>query len=122
MRFTTIVSASLAAIVSLSSAAWSADDDKKDGENEQKITADQLPAVVKATLDQQTAGATVIKYEKETQDGKTVYTAEVKGKEKGQEIEYVVGEDGKLIATKVDTEDEGEKKEKKHHHKKDADK
>jgi hypothetical protein len=113
MRIHTVIAASLAALVSLSSAAQAADKD----EHEEKVKADQIPAAAKATLDQQTAGAKVKKYEKETRDGKVVYIAEVKGKEKGQEIEYVVSEDGKLLATEVDEKDKDEKDEHEHHDK-----
>jgi hypothetical protein len=116
MRIHTALATTLAALVSLSSAARAADKD----EHEEKIKADQIPAAAKATLDQQTAGAKVKKYEKETRDGKVVYIAEVKGKEKGQEIEYVVSEDGKLLATEVDEKgkdkDEKEEKEEKGEH------
>jgi hypothetical protein len=123
MRFPSLLTASLTALVALSSASWSeekAGEQKAHDETGRTITADQLPPAVKATLDQQVAGAKVLKYEQETRDGKTVFTAEVKGKEKGQLVEYVVSEDGKLIATDLENE-EGEKKadgEKKHHHKK----
>lgn len=68
-----------------------ADEDKK----EQTITADQLPAPVKATLDKETAGGTVEKLEKETKEDKTVY--EAKATLDGKEWKFKIRADGQLL-------------------------
>ena len=95
MRFATIIPA-LTIVVSLSSVSWAA---VETGETNPKITAEQVPAAAKATLDQQTAGLKVIAYEKGSRDMKPVYIAIVK--EKGRQTAYVVSENGKLLATEA---------------------
>jgi len=84
----------------LAQCAWS--------EEEEKLKAEQVPAVVKATLDKAAGGAALGEFERETKHGKTVYTAEIPGTEKGTVIEFTVGEDGTLLKTETEKED-GEK-------------
>jgi hypothetical protein len=78
-------------------------------ENEVKVKFDDCPAAVKATLTKEAGGATIATVDKETDDGKTIYEADVKID--GQNYEIKVSEDGKLVSKKVDNE-EDEKDEK----------
>ncbi len=79
---------------------WAAEEEKEGRETEVKVTLDQVPAAVKATIEKEGQGAKVEEIEKETEDGKTVYSVEfLKGKEKS-EIE--VAEDGKVLAREAE--------------------
>ena len=109
----------LAVTMAISSAGWAE-------EKEEKITADQLPAAVKATLEKAAKGAVLSEFERETEKGKTVYTAEIPGAEKGTVIEFTVAEDGTLLKQETEKDsdhEDGDKKgedkdgDKKHEHK-----
>lgn len=75
-------------------------------EKEDKLTAGQLPAAVKATLEKAAKGAVLSDFEREVKKGVTVYTAEIPGAEKGTVIEFTVAEDGTLL--KQETEKDGD--------------
>ena len=85
------------------SPAFAADGD------EVKLTIDQLPAAVKATLVKEAAGAALSDFEKETKKGKVVYTAEIPGAAKGEVIEFTVAEDGTLVSKETEHDDGDEK-------------
>ena len=73
--------------------------------DEQKLTVDQLPAAVKATLLREAHGAALADIEKETEAGKTVYTAEIPGPKPKTVIEFTVGVDGTLLKTETEDDD-----------------
>jgi len=91
---------------------------EKEGK-EVKVTLDQLPAAVKATVQKEADGGTIKDIDKETEDGKTTYEADATINGKPYEIK--VAEDGSLISKKLDNDkDEGDKKDKHgDHHDKD---
>jgi hypothetical protein len=72
------------------------------------VKFDDCPAAVKATLTAEAKGAKIESVDKETDDGKTIYEADVTIDGKNHEIK--VAEDGKLISNKIDDEDEGKDK------------
>ena len=78
-------------------------DEGKEG-NEQKVAFDKAPAAVQKTLTDEAKGNKIETVDKETEDGKTVYEADVKIGGKNYEIK--VAEDGTLISKKLDQEDE----------------
>ncbi|MBA3709411.1 MAG: hypothetical protein H0W83_11415 [Planctomycetes bacterium] len=78
-------------------------------DTEEKVTEAQLPAAVKATLVQKANGAVLSDFEKETEHGKTVYTAEIPGKDPGTVIEFKVAEDGTFIGQKTEKQDADDK-------------
>ena len=86
-------------------------DDKPDKEdkNEVKVTVDQLPAAVKATLTKEAGDGKIGDIDKETEDGKVQYEADVTVGDKEYEIK--IAEDGTLLSKKVE-KPEDEKKEK----------
>jgi uncharacterized membrane protein YkoI len=72
-----------------------------EAKDEVKVAMADVPAAVKATLDKEAAGGKVTEVEKETKNGKTVYSADVTDKA-GKKWDVVVGEDGKLISKEKD--------------------
>lgn len=89
-------------------AVWAAEKEGK----EEKVTIDQVPAAVKATIMKMAEGGKVAEIVRETEDGKTTYEAAVeKG---GNEYEVKVAEDGSLIAREAgdkEEKEEGDKEE-----------
>lgn len=71
-----------------------------DGEKE--VTLDELPAAVKATILAEANGAPIREIEMETENGKTVYEAEVIIN--GQEVEFEVAPDGALLGKEIEDE------------------
>jgi uncharacterized membrane protein YkoI len=65
-------------------------------ENSKNISMDQLPPVIKAAAEKETAGCKIIEVEKELKDGKVIYA--VTYDEKGTEMEIEYSEDGKLLS------------------------
>ena len=82
------------------------DQDDEEGEeaNEVKMSLDQVPAPVRATLTREANGATIKTVDKEEQHGKTIYETDVMSGGKNWEIK--VDENGKLISKKLDNEEE----------------
>jgi uncharacterized membrane protein YkoI len=74
---------------------------KKAEDKEIKVSLDQVPAAVKATLEKEAQGAAIATVDKEGE--KTVYEADVMINKQNWEIK--VAPDGKLISKKVDTEE-----------------
>lgn len=85
-----------------------AKEDKEDkDESEQEIKFADAPAAVQKTLTKEAEGAKIETVEKETEDGTTVYEAEVTID--GKEYEIKVAPDGKLISKKVESDDDDDK-------------
>ncbi len=74
------------------------------GKTEEKVTLDQVPAAVKATILKEAGNNAITEIEKETKDGKVVYEAE--WKVDGKEVEIKVAEDGTLLGKEVDGDDD----------------
>ncbi len=83
--------------------------EKKTEKAETKITADQVPAAVKATMEKEAGGAPLSEFEKETDEGKTVYEADATSG--GQTYEIAVAEDGTLLKKKLEKPEAAEKDE-----------
>lgn len=81
-------------------AAWAVD------AKDEKVSLDQLPPAVKATILKEAAGAEITEIEREMKNGKTVYEAEFL--RDGREIEIMVGPDGTLLGREVEHEDDDE--------------
>ncbi len=81
--------------------------------NEVKMTLDQVPAPVRATLMREAGGATIKSVDKEESKGQVIYETDVMVNGKNWELR--VDPDGKLISKKLDNEEaeKGEKAEKK---------
>ena len=84
---------------------------------DEKVAWDSVPAVVQSTIQAHANGGTVARVEKETEKGRVVYEAKVKGKD-GECTEVAVAEDGTLVKTEADHA-EGEHHCGKKHHDKD---
>lgn len=70
-------------------------------EKEEKVTLDQCPAAVQKAI--QAQGGTVNEIEKETENGKVIYEAEITKDGKTYDVE--IAENGTVIATEIDEED-----------------
>ena len=64
--------------------------------NSERISMRQLPSVVRALAEKETAGCELIEVEKEMKDGKVIYA--VTYNEKGTEMELEYSEDGILLS------------------------
>ena len=80
--------------------AWAGD------EQEEKVTLEQVPAAVKATMLKEPGGGKITEIEREMKNGKTVYEAEFILN--GDEIEIKVAPDGTLLGREVEQEDDDE--------------
>lgn len=80
------------------------DDEEDDDEDEEQVSIDEVPAAVKATILEEAQGGTIKEIERETEDGKTVYEAEVIIN--GEEVEIEVAADGTLLSKKVEDADD----------------
>jgi uncharacterized membrane protein YkoI len=78
----------------------------ENGDGEEEITLDQAPAAVQATIQAEAQGGTIKEIERETENGKTVYEAEVIIN--GQEVEIEVASDGTLLGKEVEDMDDDE--------------
>jgi hypothetical protein len=75
------------------------DEDEGKDEHEQNVEMKDLPPVVQKTI--QDSGGAVTNIEKESEDSKTHYSADVK-KDDGNKMEIKVAEDGNLIKVSPD--------------------
>ena len=108
--FTSVVAAAFAFSAGCSQMHKNHEEEEDEG-NEVKMTLDQVPAPVRATLEQQAGGATIKTVDQEhPKSGKVVYETDVM--QGGKNWEIRVAEDGTLISKKVDNE-ESEKSSKK---------
>ena len=88
-----------------------AEDKEKEEGAEQKIKFTDAPAAVQKTLTEEAKGAKIENVDKETDDGKTIYEADVMINGKNYEIK--VAEDGTLIQKKLDDESKEKDKDEK---------
>lgn len=70
----------------------------------QVVAIYEVPAAVKATIDQQSHGGSVSTIKKWSKNGKTLYSASISLN--GQERELTIGEDGKLVADRPDDDED----------------
>ena len=75
-------------------------------EKETPVTMDQLPAPVKATLMKEAGNGKVEEIDKETENGRTIYEADVMLD--GKKWEIKIDQDGQLIRKALDEEKDGE--------------
>jgi uncharacterized membrane protein YkoI len=83
------------------------DDEDEDEEDEVKVTIDQVPEAVKATILREAGDNKIKEIEAETKDGKTVYEAEWIAD--GKEIEIKVAADGTILKKEVEDADDDDK-------------
>ena len=100
----------LAATIAVGGCAMNKHDDEH---KETTVTMDQLPAAVKATLAKETGTGKVEEIEKDTENGRTIYEADVMVD--GKKWEITIAQDGQLIKKALDEEKDGEDE---HHEKK----
>jgi uncharacterized membrane protein YkoI len=93
-------STTLAFALAVGLSAYAYADDEDEGKDEQNVEMKDLPPVVQKTI--QDSGGAVTNIEKESEDSKTHYSADVK-KDDGNKVGIKVAEDGNLI--KVSTDD-----------------
>jgi hypothetical protein len=87
-----------------------AEDKEKEEGNEVKVKIADVPEAVRKTLARESDNAKIDEVDKETDEGKTIYEADVKMNNHNYEIK--VATDGTLISKKLDEGDEkGEGKE-----------
>ena len=106
-----LLSASLVGCANMAKPGEKKDGEKKEekkDEKEVKMTLDQVPAAVKATLLKEAGDAKIGNVDKVTDDGKTIYETDIKVG--GKEFEIKVAEDGKLISKKLEEDEKDEKK------------
>ncbi len=72
-------------------------------DDEQTVTLDQCPAAVQKTINEQAQGGTINEIEKETEDGKVTYEAEIT--KDGKTFDIEVAEDGTLLGTESEDDD-----------------
>jgi len=76
----------------------------KEDEHEKKVTIDQVPEAVRATILKEAGKNKIEEIEEETKNGVTVYEAE--WHEGGKEVEIKVAADGKLLKKEIEDDDE----------------
>jgi uncharacterized membrane protein YkoI len=79
-------------------------DDDGDEEESEAVTIDEVPQAVKDTLLKEADGGTVEEIEKETEDGKTVYGADIVKDDK--KFELKVDENGQLLSKEADEDND----------------
>jgi uncharacterized membrane protein YkoI len=103
-----VIVASMCFVPACTHMAKERDEDNHGGNEEEKVKVENVPAAVRTTIDEQSAGGAVEDIARESEDGKTIYEVDVKVG--GKDYELKIAEDGKLISKKLD-EDEEEKDE-----------
>jgi len=83
------------ACAALSGQAWA---------EETELAITDVPAAVLATMQKSAAGAKLAEFERETEKGKTVYTATFDGKD-GKEMEVTVNPDGTLVSVELEKDE-----------------
>jgi hypothetical protein len=74
-------------------------------EDEQKVETKDLTADVQKTIQDYLAGGNVTRVVKESENGKTLYSADVE-KPNGEKVEIKVAEDGKLVRVNANDNEE----------------
>jgi len=95
----------IATTIALGGCAMNQHHDDAD-EKETPVTMDQLPAPVKATLMKEAGNGKVEEIDKETENGRTIYEADVMLD--GKKWEIKIDQDGQLIRKALDEEKDGE--------------
>jgi uncharacterized membrane protein YkoI len=83
-----------------------ADDDNEEDEEEVQVALADVPDVVRATIVKEAAGAEIKEIEKETEDGRTIYSAEAIIN--GQEVDLEIAPDGTLLGKEMENADEND--------------
>jgi uncharacterized membrane protein YkoI len=78
--------------------------EEEDEGNEVKMTLEQVPPAVRATLEREARGAAIKTVDKEESKGRTIYETDVMMDGKNWEIK--VDQDGKVVSKKLDPENE----------------
>ena len=73
-------------------------------EGEEEVTMDQVSAAVQTTIQTEAQGGNIEEIERETENGKTVYEAEVILN--GQEVDIMIASDGTLLGKEVEDADD----------------
>ena len=94
-------STTLAVALAVGLGAYAYADEEDEGKDEQNVEMKDLPAVVQKTIQDSLAGGAVTDIEKESENGKTHYSADAK-KDNGDKVEIKVAEDGNLIKVSPD--------------------
>ncbi len=89
----------LVSIIGIAIAAWSGG-----SKSEERVTLDQVPAAVKATILLEAQGGTIKEIERETKGDTTIYEAEIVID--GKEIEIEIAADGTLLSKGADDDDD----------------
>ncbi len=89
-RWVLCIVTGLGLLATVAATGWANDDDDED-----RVSIDQVPAAVKATILKEAKGGTVKEIERETEKGKTIYEAEIIID--GRKIEIEVAADGTLL-------------------------
>ena len=92
-------STTVAVALAVGLGAYAYADEEDEGKDEQNVEMKDLPPVVQKTI--QDSGGAVTNVEKESEDSKTHYSADVK-KDDGNKVEIKVAEDGNLIKVSPD--------------------
>jgi uncharacterized membrane protein YkoI len=79
---------------------------KRAMDRETEVSIKEVPAAVKVTLLAEAKGGTIEEIEMETENGRTVYEADVIID--GQEVEIQVAPDGTLLGKEIEDNDEGD--------------
>jgi len=81
-------------------------DEARDEHVGQRVSIDQVPPAVKATIEQESRGGTVKEIDKlpQPEDGKSVYSAEILIS--GKEQEALISEDGRVLVRRAHRKDE----------------
>lgn len=69
---------------------------EEESENEVAVTINDVPAAVRASLEHESVGGKITEIERETKDGKTVYSADIELS--GVTWDITVAEDGKVLS------------------------
>ena len=105
---TRLAFAAAAVVIVVGTGTYANDEDSSEKGGEVKLQLADCPAAVQKTFEREAQGAKIEEVEKENEDGKTVYEADVQIH--GNEYEVAVAEDGTLLEKKLDAkqaEDEG---------------
>jgi uncharacterized membrane protein YkoI len=80
------------------------EDEDENEESEQQVSIDQVPPAVKATILKEAEGGTIKEIESETENGQTIYDADVVID--GKEFEIKVAADGTLLGKEAEDADD----------------
>ena len=100
--------AMIAILVLVAAGVWTYAAEAED-EDEVAVTLEQVPAAVKATLEQESKGGSITKLIRETEEGILVYSADIVVD--GKAFEVLVDTDGKVVKRESGEEEEKEEAE-----------